>query len=148
MDILQSFMAYAQDFEKTYADDDWARLRPYFAAAAVYEVEAKAFGCRLVGPDAIFAGIKKSLDGFDRKFDTRTIAVTNGPDVAGDELRAAWEVTYTKEKLQPFVLRGRSTVRYRDGVIDRLTDSYDDAVGAELAAWQRANRLEIDPSYA
>src|SRR5690349_21367083 len=57
MENLPRFMAYAADFEKTLVDDDWSRLRQYFADDAVYEVKAESFGCKLSGPDAIFKGI-------------------------------------------------------------------------------------------
>jgi hypothetical protein len=147
MDILQSFLAYAGDFEKTLADDDWTRLGQYFADDAVYEVKGGSFDCRLVGPRAIFAGMKKSLDGFDRKFTARKIDVTSGPEVDGAELRAGWSVTYEREGLTPFVLRGRSKARYRDGKIAYLADDYDAGVEGELAAWQQANGVELDPSY-
>jgi SnoaL-like domain len=147
MDILQQFMTYAGEFEKTYIDDDWSRLTPYFANDAVYEVKAQSFGGRLVGPGAIFAAIKKSLDGFDRKFSGRDIAVTDGPAVDGDEMRVGWAVTYSREGWTPFVLRGRSVARYRDGVIAYLSDAYDPSVESELADWQRANGAHVDPSY-
>jgi hypothetical protein len=147
MEILQSFLAYAGDFEKTLADDDWTRLRPHFADGAVYEVKAQSFGCRLVGPEAIFAGMKKSLDGFDRKFDGRDLEVTEGPQVEGDELRAGWKVVYRKAGLEPYELRGRSVARYRDGRIVYLEDSYDADVDAGFAAWQSRNGLALDPSY-
>ena len=147
MDILQAFMAYAGDFERTYVDDDWSRLPRHFAADAVYEVRARRFGCRLVGPEAILAGMKKSVNGFDRRFDKREVAVTDGPEVAGDEMRVGWAVTYSKAGVAPFVLRGRSLARYRDGVIAQLTDSFEPAVETELADWQRANLLAVDVSY-
>ena len=147
METLQRFLAYAGDFEKAFADDQWERLRPHFADDAVYEVAATSFPCRLVGPAAIFAGFKKSLDGFDRRFDGRDIAVTSGPEIDGDEVRVAWAVTYSKAGLSPFVLRGHSTVRCRDGVIAHLLDAYDQSAEAELRAWQRDNRVSFDPSY-
>ena len=147
MDILQPFMSYARDFEKTLADDDWTRLHQYFAADAVYEVNARSFGCRLVGPAAIFAGMKKSLDGFDRKFTRRDVEVTSGPEVSGDEMRMGWKVVYHKDGVPPFVLRGRSSVRYADGRIVHLADSYDPSVEGEFAAWQRESGLTLDPSY-
>jgi len=147
MDILQPFMSYARDFEKTLADDDWTRLHQYFAADAVYEVNARSFGCRLVGLAAIFAGMKKSLDGFDRKFTRRDVEVTSGPEVSGDEMRMGWKVVYHKDGVPPFVLRGRSSVRYADGRIVHLADSYDPSVEGEFAAWQRESGLTLDPSY-
>ncbi len=148
MDILPQFMAYATDFERTFADDDWTRLRRYFADDAVYDVKAKSFGCHLVGPAAIFAGMKKSLDGFDRRFAKRDIEVTSGPEVSGAEMRMGWKVVYSKEGLPPFVLRGASTVRYANGKIVHLVDSYDPSIETEFADWQRVNGLAVDPSYA
>jgi len=148
MDILPQFMAYATDFERTFADDDWTRLRRYFADDAVYDVKAKSFGCHLVGPAAIFAGMKKSLDGFDRRFAKRDIEVTSGPEVSGAEMRMEWKVVYSKEGLPPFVLRGASTVRYANGKIVHLVDSYDPSIETEFADWQRVNGLAVDPSYA
>jgi len=147
MDILQQFMAYAGDFERTLVDDDWTRLARYFAPDAVYEVKASSFGCKLEGRQAIFAGMKKSLDGFDRKFSGRDIEVTSGPEIHGDELQMDWKVTYKKEGLVPFVLRGRSTARYRDAEIVRLTDAYDPSVEAEFAAWTNASGIDLDGSY-
>ena len=147
MNILEQFLAYAGDFEKTLADDDWSRLRRYFADDAVYEVKAKSFGCRLVGPSAIFAGMKKSLDGFDRKFDGRSVDVTRGPEITPDGLGMSWAVTYRKAGKTPYVLRGASDVRYRDGKIVSLVDSYDASVADEAAAWMRENAMALDPSY-
>ena len=147
MENLTRFAEYAADFEKTLADDDWSRLRRYFAPDAVYQVEAEGFGCTLTGPDAIFKGMKKSLDGFDRKFDGRTADVTSGPEIDGDALRLGWTVTYRKAGKTPYVLRGRSEARYRDGTIVRLVDSYDASVAAEAAQWMQQNGMVLDPSY-
>jgi hypothetical protein len=147
MDIIQRFIAYAGDFEKTLHDDDWARVKPYFADDAVYEVKAASFGCKLTGPEAICTGIKKSLDGFDRKFDRRDIEVIGQPEVDGDEMRISWSIVYHKDGLAPYTLAGRSMARYRDGKIAYLADSYDSDVDAKFAAWQRDNGLVLNPSY-
>lgn len=144
---MQQFMAYAGEFEKTLADDDWSRLRSYFADDAVYEVKAASFGCRLTGPAAIFAGIKKSLDGFDRKFTNRDIEVTQGPEISGDEIRMSWKVVYHKSDLPTFVLRGASTVRYAGGKIAYLADSYDPSMEAEFATWKQQSGVELNPAY-
>jgi len=147
MSIIERFMAYAADFEKTLADDDWSRLSQYFNEDAVYRVESNVFGCELTGHDSIFAGIKKSLDGFDRNFSERDLAITEGPDVAGDEMRVSWTVTYHKDDLPDFVLRGKSMARIRDGRIVLLVDSYDDSINAEVADWMRKTGMKLDPSY-
>ncbi|MCG8588067.1 MAG: nuclear transport factor 2 family protein [Proteobacteria bacterium] len=147
MDVLKRFLAYAAEFEKTLVDDDWSRLTPFFAEDAVYRVESDVFGCEIHGRDRILAGLKKSLDGFDRKFPGREMAATDGPSVDDDELSVGWAVTYRKESLPEFVLRGRSTARIRDGRISLLVDSYDEEVGKELAAWIEATGIPLDPAY-
>ena len=58
MAAMTQFFEYAQDFEKTFVDDDWSRLERYFEPDAVYEVRNVPFGCRLEGRAAIFRGIK------------------------------------------------------------------------------------------
>ena len=147
MSILELFLAYAADFEKTLADDDWSRLEPYFAEDAVYRVESSSFGAELQGPAAIFAGMKKSLDGFDRQFDTRDIA-PSAPVVEGQEMRVDWSIDYHKPGLPDFHLEGRSEVELRDGQIVRLVDHYDEATtNAALAEWTAATGIELDPRY-
>jgi len=147
MGIIERFVAYAADFEKTLADDDWSRLSQYFSEDAVYRVEASLLGCELTGRDSIFAGMKRSLNGFDRHFSEREIAMTEGPEVEGDEMRVSWTVTYHKEGLPDFVLRGKSLARIRDTRIVLLVDSYDERVNAEVAEWMRETGLKLDPSY-
>lgn len=147
MDPLQRFGAYAQDFELTYADDDWSRLARHFAPDATYEVSGDPFTCTLRGRDAIFAGIKKSLDGFDRRFATRDIALEDAPVVEGDTVRLAWAVTYGRPGDPPLVLRGRSAATVVDGVIVRLVDSYEARAAEVFTTWLAAHGKDLSPSY-
>jgi len=141
------FFAYAQDFEQTFADDDWARLAQYFRPDAVYEVRNVPFGCRIEGRDAIFLGIKKSLDNFDRRFAERRPEITDPPTETGDSVSVGWAVTYTKPGAPAFVLRGRSTARYRDDQIVHLVDEYPEGMADEAACWVRAHAPDLDASY-
>ena len=147
MNALEKFVKYAADFEASYEDDQWERIKPYFADGAVYEVASRTFGATLRGPDEIVGGFKKSLNGFDRLFETRKIDVLGAPEVGEDEVSAEWTASYTKEGCTPLVLRGRSAVRYEGDKIIRLIDSYTEAAEIELQEWNAANDLAIDPSY-
>ena len=147
MTPLQRFGAYAQDFEATFKDDDWSRLAQYFAPDATYEVSGDPFTCSIRGRDAIFAGIKKSLDGFDRRFTTRDIALESAPVVEGDTVSLSWAVTYGRPGTPPLVLRGRSSATYDDGRIARLTDSYDAGALGSVRTWMAEHGRDLDPSY-
>ena len=147
MDTVSAFMAYAGDFEKTFEDDDWSRLHKHFTEDAVYEIKGGEMDCRLQGPDAIFRGMKKSLDGFDRKFEGRDINVLGAPEVDGDNMSVAWTVTYKKGDFDPFVLRGKSEAKLRNGKIAYLCDSYDRKMAEEAMAWQSKTGFRFDGSY-
>jgi hypothetical protein len=150
MTPTESFLGYALDFEQTYDDDDWTRLERHFAPDAVYEVRNTAFACRLEGVPAILRGLKKSLDGFDRRFAKRTLDLVDGPKEEGDTVSVGWTATYAAPgagAAAPFVLRGRSTARFRDGVIVHLADDYPVGTDAGAGAWLAEHCPGADPSY-
>ena len=68
---LQVFMDYAAAFEKTFVDDDWSRLTPFFPEDVTYEVRGGPLACKIAGREEVFAGLKKSLDGLDRLYVVR-----------------------------------------------------------------------------
>ena len=146
MSILERFMTYAQDFERTYSDDDWSRLDKHFTPDATYEVRGSPFACRLEGRAAIFRGIKKSLDGFDRKFPTRTLGITSPPAVEGDTVTIGWMGTYERPGAPPLTIRGVSVARYTGDQIKELSDTYGDDGGA-AAEWFRAHGADVNGSY-
>lgn len=147
MGAMTRFFEYAQDFEKTYLDDDWSRLERHLAPDAVYEVRNGPFACRIQGRDAIFRGIKKSLDGFDRRFPERKPEITSPPLEDGERVSVGWLVTYVKPGAPPFLLRGRSEARVADDRIVELVDSYPDDIGPAATAWVREYAPDFDASY-
>jgi len=150
MSPTESFVAYAADFEQTYDDDDWTRLERHFAPDAVYEVRNTGFACRLEGVPAILRGLKKSLDGFDRRLVKRKLDLVDGPKEDGDVVAIGWTATYLapdSPEAPPYVLRGRSRARFRDGVIVELIDSYPDGTDADAYAWLSIHRPDANPAY-
>jgi hypothetical protein len=146
--VLQRFLAYVDDFEKTYRDDDWTRLEKYFAPDAVYEVKNTPFACSLCGRAAILRGLKRSLDGFDRRCAERRIEVPEPPQVEGDRIEVGWRATYVKEGAPPVTLRAHTVVELADDRIVRMADVYDEGNGDATAAWIREHGAGLDPSYA
>jgi hypothetical protein len=147
MDVLKRAAAYAADFEKTYADDDWTRLAPYFHEDAVYEVQGDvAWACTLEGREAVFRGIKRSLDGFDRRFASRELSADGPPEVDGTRVRLSGRVTYRRDDLPPLLLELTEVIEFDGDRIARITDVYDDRVGPALD-WLAAHGEGFDVSY-
>jgi hypothetical protein len=147
MDPLQRFAAYAADFEKTFVDDDWTRLEGYFRDDAVYTVEGTAFDCEVRGRDAIFRAIKKSIDGFDRRFERREITPGAAPLVEGNRVTFSGSVRYEKEGVEPLTIRLSETAELDEaGRIARLEDVYPDGQD-EMLRWLDRHGSRFDPSY-
>lgn len=148
---LEVLLEYAAAFEETYVDDDWSRLSPYFAEDAVYEVRGGPLACTLQKPAAIFAGLKKSVDGLDRKCDQRRIDVLGGPEVTstdgGDEVAIDWRVRYVYGDLPETGFAGRSVAVVNNGVITHLRDEYSDAELDNFEAWVTQNNVPVDGAY-
>jgi len=146
MDDIQRFLAYAQDFERTYEDDDWERLKQYFADDAVYEVKNSPVACRLEGRDAILRGIRKSINGFDRHFDVRRIEVRTAPELLDDGLAVGWAGTYELEGVPSVTITARTEARYDGDLIAYMADVYD-APSTETMQWFMAYGRKFDGSY-
>lgn len=148
---LQVFMDYAAAFEETYVDNDWSRLIPFFAQDATYEVRGGPMACKIAGREAIFSGLKKSIDGLDRRCADRQLKLTDGPDIVdkgeGGELSIGWNAIYQYGDAPELTLPGRSVFTVTGGVIAAMRDEYDDAEMADVADWMRAHGEGLDGSY-
>lgn len=147
MTPLERFLAYFEDFERTYVDDDWSRLEQYFAPDAVYRVEGGgSFDCVLEGRAAIFAGIRRFLDGFDRKC-TREIRSSAPPAADGDSVRVRGVAAYTRGDSPEILLDLEEEAVFRDGVIVALTDRYFASPDSDMRAWLAKWGKDLSPSY-
>lgn len=150
-EAIKVFMDYAAEFEKTCVDDDWSRLAPYFPENVVYEVRGGPMACRIEGREAMFKGIRKSLEGLDRRFDGRDIALLEGPSLQevaeGEEISIAWRITYSRENCPAVPLPGRSAFVVRDGLIVAMRDEYNDDEMVEMRDWLEQFGEDIDGSY-
>ena len=148
---MKVFMDYAAAFEQTFIDDDWSRLAPFFSEDATYEVRGGPMACNISGRDAIFAGLRKSIDGMDRRCSDRRIELTESPNVidtdTDQELSIGWKVTYQYGDAPKMVLPGRSVFTVADGVIVAMRDDYDDAEMEEVGAWMLKHGAGLDGSY-
>jgi len=105
------------------------------------------FACSITGRDAIFRAIKKSLDGFDRRFAERRIEMTRPPTADGDTVTVCWAVAYERSDAPPLTIRGRSVARFAGDRIAHLADTFEDGVGEQASAWIGTHGADIDFSY-
>jgi hypothetical protein len=137
MSIAERYQAYADAFEESYEDDNWARIEPYFTENAVYEGDPEARGNA-----AVLAKLKDAVDGFDRKMDSRTPDFQT-PTVEGDTLTMNWKVTYTKAGCPDLVISGRETAVFEGDRIALLRDDFDPAAQTAMGEWMAAHGAKL-----
>lgn len=129
MAILERYLEYADAFEKSFADDDWSHVEPYFTADAVYEGDPPGNGRA-----AVLAKFKNGVDTFDRRMDSRTPTFQT-PVVKGNTLTMKWKVTYTKKGVPDLVISGVETAEFNGDRIARLRDDFDPAAQKSMDDW-------------
>lgn len=147
MNPLQRFGEYADAFEKTFEDDDWSRLDAFYAPDIAYVVSGSSFDCELRGREAVVAGIRKALDGMDRRFDDRAIAPNGDPRVEGNRIVFPARVDYRKQGLDDLSFTLSETAEFDDaGRIVLLRDDYDPGQD-HVDRWFEQHRDGFDPRY-
>lgn len=144
MSNIPRFAAYAAAFETSYTSDDWSHVAPFFAADAVYEVTLDPpMGGRFEGRDAILAYFRFVLDGFDRRFASRDIALLDGPSEEGNQVWIRGSATYRKEGVPDLALVLEETVTFDGDVIRRLEDRYEPAMKQDLRTYAATYGAEL-----
>jgi len=144
MDLAARFHAYADDFERSYADRDWARLAPYFASDAVYECKSpEVLAFRVEGRAAILARFESVTEAFDRRFAARSISFASTA-VEGQTVTVTGLVLYTVADAPPLRLPFTEFAEYRGGEIIRLEDAATVEAFGEVTEWMArfADRLQ------
>lgn len=144
MSNLSTFMAYAAAFEQTFDDDNWQRLAPFFTEDATYEVSGIPGACVLRGRDQIFAGMKKSLDGFDRRMAKREIVPTSPPVEQGNRVTLNGVARYVRDGAT-LDMPATLTAEFEGRRICRMHDAF--ALDATAFAWFKQHAHGLDGSY-
>ncbi len=143
---VERFEQYAADFEVTYESDDWSVVGRHFAKGAVYETLAgPPMGACHEGRDAVLASIKQTLDGFDRRFDSREVTFLEGPEMRGDSVWLRALVKYSIAGAPDLVLEGISTATFDEEGIIRLEDSYEGGVADVVVQYLSAHGSKLHP---
>jgi hypothetical protein len=144
MGHIERFQAYAAAFEEAFKSDDWSVVEPYFTEDAVYEIfGGEPFAGRYEGRDAILAYMKQSLDGFDRRFESRELDPLEGPSLKDGAVWMRWRVTYRVADAPPLVIEGEETAEFEGDRIRRLEDQMPADTSATLSFFEEhGDKLE------
>jgi hypothetical protein len=145
MTYLPRFLAYAQAFEQTYADNDWTRLAPFFTEDAVYMVTGLSSPTELHGRDNILRGMQKSLDGFDRKMSHREIVPTAPPSEDGNRVTLNGFVRYQRGESPPIELHATIVATFEGDRIAHMHDTF--TLDRAAAEWLGRHAADLDGSY-
>jgi hypothetical protein len=133
MEPAKRFIAYAAAFEQTVADDDWARLEPYFAADAVYTVTGEApLGGRWEGREQVLEHLRQSVDELDRRFDARRLEPVGEPKIGEGSFEMAWRGTYSKAGCPDLVFGGTERATFEGDRILLLEDVIEDGAAQQI----------------
>jgi hypothetical protein len=123
MDIVQRFSSYAAAFETAYATNDWSQFDPFFTEDAVYETVAEVpFGGRAEGREAVKAALERSVSGLDRRFDSRSVEMLEGPLERDGAAWFRWAAIYSVAGVPPLRMLGEETAVFAGERIRRLDD--------------------------
>ena len=140
MSKIARFAAYAAAFEKSFASDDWSLVEPFFGEDAVYDVALDPpMGGRFEGRAAILAYFKQVLDRFDRRFQSREIALLEGPKEEGGSVWIRGSATYRATGVPAFVLELEEIVTFEGDRICLLEDRYQPAMRQSISAHLKAH---------
>lgn len=145
MSRIALFVKYANAFEDAYKSNDWSLIAPFFAEDAVYDVGQMPppLGGINEGRDAILAYFDRVLNGFDRRFATRTISVVDGPREDGDTVWLRGGVTYTAPGVPDLYFELEESTTFRGDLIVRLEDRYDDATMQKVIDYANAHGAKL-----
>ena len=146
MDLVQCFERYAADFEEAFANDRWTAVSEHFAADAVYEIiGGPPMGGLHEGREAVLAHLKRSVDSFDRAFDSRDLEVLEGPELRDGVVWLSWRARYAVAGAPDLVIEGEEKVRFDGDRIVRLEDRYPDGAGAQLLKYMGEHGAKLHP---
>jgi hypothetical protein len=144
MSNVAKFAAYAAAFEKAYESNDWSEVERCFGDAAVYEVELDPpMGGRFEGRAAILDYFRFVLDAFDRRFESREVALLDGPTEKDGSVWLRGSATYRAPGVPEFVLELEMTVRFDGERIREMVDHYEPEMKRQIRAYLGAHGSKL-----
>ena len=146
MGMIDRYLAYAAAFEEAYASDNWSKLEPFFTEDAVYEFVAPApFGGKYEGRAAVLAQFKNSVNGLDRRFDSRAVEILEGPVEKDGGVWMRWAATYALASAPDCRMEGEERAVFAGDRIRRLEDRITDAEAGRTGTYLAQHGTKLKP---
>jgi len=139
LDLADRHQQYAQAFEKFIESDDASLLELHFTEDAVHEVFGEPFAARIEGRHGIIANMRESLNGLDRRCDSRTLDLESREE--DGVVRARGVMTVRLGEGPAGVLEVEEIAYFEGDRISRLEDHIDPESGKAFTAWLAAHDL-------
>jgi len=136
MNIVDIFESFASDFELTVQDDDWSRLKKYFADDAVY-LNVGDPNSKCEGREAILDFLKDDVSNNDRRFDTRQLTALTQPKTTGNHLSRQWRSTYTLAGTPDLIVEGEARYLFDGDLIKRIEEELSPASFRIYSKWMQ-----------
>ena len=94
--------------------------------------------------DAVLGYLEGSVNGLDRRFDSRQFVGEPSITATEDEVTMTFTVRYDKAGLPPLVVSGTEVARYAGGMIERMEDVFDADAAAGIADWLTRHQAALD----
>lgn len=142
MNLIERFAAYADDFERTFIDDDWERLEKYFTEGAIY-VTLGPHVQRAESREAVLETLHRAVSNFDRRCDSRVLATTRGPEQVANEVRREWACTFTCAGAPDLRISGSERAVYEGDRICLLEERLSDESRQRFDRWLREHAAKL-----
>ncbi|MEO0884110.1 MAG: nuclear transport factor 2 family protein [Pseudomonadota bacterium] len=147
--MLETWNTWIAAFDRAFETGDWSNAQNFLTDDVVYIVAGVPFACELRGRDEVIAGFRKSLENFDRKFDSRNWEAVDLKVWADHAVTGLAKGRYELNGKPPITFAARSAWFFRGGKISLMTDIYDVAeVNAmNTLQWLAEHGTDMDASY-
>ncbi|MGI9589955.1 MAG: nuclear transport factor 2 family protein [Myxococcota bacterium] len=136
MDLVDRFQQYAAAFEEFFESDDARTLEPFFCENAVYEITGgEPLAGRHEGRDAVIDHLRSSLQGFDKRFDSRQLELLEGPALRDGAVWLRWRASYKTPGLPELVIDGEETAHFDGDRISLLADDFPPEAAPLMKHW-------------
>lgn len=147
--MLETWKHWIAAFDRAFETDDWTEAESHLTEDVVYFVAGVPFACELRGRNAVIAGFRKSLENFDRKFDSRSWEAVDIKVWADHAITGLAKGRYEHRGKPPITFAARSAWFFRGEQISVMTDIYDvsEVNAMETLGWLAEHGAEMDASY-